>query len=90
MTVGEQNLSVSEARLAEILDLRLAKFEQAIAEHFVSEKRAREIVRDEFGIVSRQQWDVRSKIAAVCVFLLSVSTFLFTMLHGWFHGSPSN
>lgn len=74
------DLSLSEQRLAEILDLRFARFEQTIAEHFVTEKRAREIVRDEFGLASRAQWDFRSKVAAVGVALLSVSTFVLTML----------
>lgn len=80
--MNEPRVSLSEARLSEILELRFAQFERTIADHFITEKRAREIVRDEAGLASRDQWDVRSKIAAVGVFLLSVSTFIFTIFHG--------
>lgn len=82
-------ITLSEQRLAEILDLRFAQFEKAISAHFVSETRAREIVRDEFGIASRGQWEVRSKIAAVGVFLLSISTFVFTMFQNWHGGGAA-
>lgn len=78
----EPRLTISEQRLAEILDLRFAQFESQLLEHFVSEKRAREVVRDELGIATRNQWDVRSKMAAVGVFLFSISTFAFTLFYG--------
>lgn len=76
------SLTVSEGRLTEILDLRFAQFEKHMTEHYVSESRAREIVRDEFGIATRAQWDVRAKLAGIGVLLISVSTFLITLVHG--------
>lgn len=79
---GERRITLSERRLGEILDLRFAQFEQRISEHFVSDSRAREIVRDEMGIVARTRWDLRSKMAAVAMLFLSVSTFLMTFVLG--------
>ena len=78
-------ISISEDKLDSKLyamELRLVREMGDLKDMIPTDDRIKEIIRSEGQIETQDMWKVRSLMAAVGMFFVAVSTFLFTLFQG--------